>query len=127
MAGRALASVSGAERDAAATLEQAIGLYEDGPEGDEEFWFAGKPIAGVNLAFVRLRSGALDGAVSALEPTLALPPEQRISDITNRLADVRRELAAPIFQGSPQARTLGDQIESFNREAVTSGLHSLTG
>jgi tetratricopeptide (TPR) repeat protein len=126
-AGRALTGVSGAEHDAAEKLEQAISLYDAGPDEDEEFWFAGKPIAAVNLAVVHLRSGALDAAVAALEPALALPAEQRISDITGRLADVRRELAAPVFQRSPQARTLGDQIEAFGREAVTTGLHSLTG
>ena len=86
-----------------------------------------KPLAGVSLAFVRLRSGALDAAVSALEPTLALPPEQRISDITDRIADVRRELAAPVFRGSRQARDLDEQIEAFSRDAVTTGLRSLTG
>jgi tetratricopeptide (TPR) repeat protein len=127
LAGRALVGVSGAERDATEKLEQSIGLYDAGPDDREEFWFAGKPLAGVNLAIVRLRSGALDAAVAALEPALALPAEQRISDITGPLADVRRELAAPIFQGSPQARDLGERIEAFGREAVTAGLHSLTG
>ena len=127
LAGRALTDINGAERDAAGKLDQAIGLYDAGPGPDEEFWFAGKPIAGVNLAIVRLRSGALDAAVEALQPTLALPAEQRIADITNRLADVRRELAAPIFTGSPQATALGEAIESFTREAVTSALHTLTG
>ena len=47
--------------------------------------------------------------------------------MTIRLAAVRDELAAPIFQGSSQARDLGDQIEEFGREAVTAGLHSLSG
>lgn len=70
---------------------------------------------------------AILGYRYAIESTLALPPEQRITDITNRLADVRRELAAPIFQGSPQARALGDQIETFTCEAVASALHGLTG
>jgi hypothetical protein len=127
LAGRALTIISGAERDAAAKLEEAIGLYDAGPDEGEEFWFAGKPLAGINLAVVRLRSGALDAAAAALEPALILPAEQRISDITGRLDDVRRELAAPIFQGSPQARALGEQIEAFGREAVTADLHSLTG
>ena len=127
LAGRALTEVSGAERDAAEKLEEAIGLYDAGPGPGEEFWFAGKPMAGANLAIIRLRSGALDAAAAALEPALALPAEQRISEITGSLADVRRELAAPIFQGSPQARDLGDQIEAFGRDTVTSVLHSLTG
>jgi tetratricopeptide (TPR) repeat protein len=127
LAGGALANISGAEHDAAAELEQAISLYDEGPGDREEFWFAGKPLASVYLAVVRLRSGALDAAVEALEPALALPAEQRISDITGRLADIRRELAAPIFQGSPQARDLGDQIEAFGRDTISADLHSLTG
>ena len=127
VAGCALANASGAEGDATAQLEQAISLYNAGPGPDEEFWFAGKPLAGVNLAVVQVRSGALDAAETALESALALPADQRISDITGRLADVRRELAAPVFHGSPQASDLGEQIEAFGREAVTTGLHSLTG
>jgi hypothetical protein len=76
---------------------------------------------------VQLQSGALDGAATALAPVWVLLPAQRISSVTDRLARVREELAAPIFRGSPQARDLGEQIEEFSREAVTAGLHSLTG
>jgi hypothetical protein len=43
------------------------------------------------------------------------------------LARVRDELAAPVFRDSPQARDLSDHIEEFGREAVTAGLHSLSG
>jgi hypothetical protein len=66
-------------------------------------------------------------ALAALEPTLALPTEQRIVDVTARLAVVRGELTASVFRGSPRARDLGEQIEEFGREAVTAGLHSLAG
>ena len=65
--------------------------------------------------------------MAALEPVLILPPAQRVSTLTARLTRVRNELAAPVFRGSPQARDLGDQIEEFGREAVTAGLHSLSG
>jgi hypothetical protein len=74
-----------------------------------------------------VRSGALDGAVTVLEQVLILPPAQRVSTLIARLTRVRNELAAPVSQGSPQARDLGDQIEEFGREAVTAGLHSLSG
>ena len=117
----------GAEREAAGELERAIGLYDAGPGRGEEHWFGGKPLAGIDLAVVRLRSGALDAAAAALEPALSLPAGQRISDVTTRLAAVRAELAAPIFRGSAQARDLGEQIEEFGREAITAGLHSLPG
>jgi tetratricopeptide (TPR) repeat protein len=125
MAGAALAEIEDGEREAAADLEQAISLYEQAPGG--QHWFGGKALASTDLAIVRLRSGALDGAVSALEPVLILTPSQRVSTLTSRLARVRNELAAPVFRGSPQARDLGDQIEEFRREAVTAGLQSLSG
>ena len=125
--GAAFAELPGAEREAAEALEQAIGLYDEGPGEREEFSFAGKPLAGINLAVVRLRSGALDAAAAALEPAFSLPAVQRISVLSIRLAAVRDELAAPIYRGSVQARDMGEQIEEFGREAVVAGLHGLTG
>ena len=127
MAGSALTVTAGAERDAAGELEHAIGLYDEGPREGEEHWFGGRPLAGIDLAVVQLRSGALDAAAAALQPALSLPMAQRISDVAIRLAAARGELAAPIFHGSPQARDLGAQIEEFSRETVASGLQSLSG
>lgn len=126
-AGRALADTGADGREATAELEHAISLYDQGGDHGEQHWFGGKPLASTDLAMIRLSSGALDAAASALEPVLALPPAQRVSTVTTRLARVRSELAAPLFRGSPQARDLGDQIEEFNHQAVTAGLHSLTG
>jgi len=124
MAGAALAD---ARLGAVGELERAISLYDEGPRGREDHWFAGKPLAGIDLAVVRLRSGALDAAAAALQPALSLPVTQRINYMTIRLAAVHEELAAPVFHGSPQARDLGTQIEEFGRETVASGLHSLSG
>jgi hypothetical protein len=126
MAGGALTEV-GDGREAAAELETAISLYDAGPGPGEQHGVAGKALAGADLAMVRVRSGALDGAVAALEPVLILPPAQRVATLTARLTRVRNELATPVFRGSPQAHDLGDQIEEFGREAVTAGLHSLSG
>jgi tetratricopeptide (TPR) repeat protein len=126
-AGSAFTVTPGGEREASEELEHAVSLYDEGPRPGEDHWFGGKPLAGIDLAMVRLRSGALDAATAALEPALSLPAAQRISDMTIRLAAVRDELAAPIFHGSPQARDLGDRIEEFDREAVTAGLRSLSG
>jgi hypothetical protein len=124
-AGAAFAEIAGAEREAAEELEHAISLYDEGPEQGERHWFAGKPLAGVDLAVVRLRPGGLDAAVAALEPALSLPVTQRITQVTTRLAVVRDELAAPIFRDSAQARDLGERIEEFCHETVVAGLHSL--
>jgi tetratricopeptide (TPR) repeat protein len=127
LAGAALTAAAGAEREAAEELEHAIGLYDRGPGEHEEYWFGGKPLAGIDLAVVKLRSGALDAATTALEPTFSLPAAQRITDITIRLAAARDELVAPVFRGSAPARALGEQIEEFGRETVVAGLHSLPG
>jgi tetratricopeptide (TPR) repeat protein/transcriptional regulator with XRE-family HTH domain len=126
-AGGALSDIGGAELEAAEELERAIALYDEGPRLGEDHWFAGKPLASIDLAVVRLRSGALDAAVTALEPALSLPAAQRITQVTTRLAALRDELAAPIFRGSAQARALGEQVEEFSRETVVAGLHSLPG
>jgi transcriptional regulator with XRE-family HTH domain len=126
-AGAALAEIEGGEPQAADELERAIGLYNAGPGPGEEHWFGGKPLAGIDLAAIRLRSGALDAAVAALEPVLTLLPAQRITALVTRLTLVRTELAAPVFQGSMQARALDERIEEFGRESITAGLHSLSG
>jgi hypothetical protein len=126
-AGAALAEIEGGEPQAADELERAIGLYNAGPGPGEEHWFGGKPLAGIDLAAIRLRSGALDAAVAALEPVLTLLPAQRITALVTRLTLVRTELAASVFQGSMQARALDERIEEFGRESITAGLHSLSG
>jgi hypothetical protein len=126
-AGTALAEIAGGEREAAEELERAVSLYDAGPGPGEEHWFGGKALAGIDLAAIRLRSGALDAAVSALEPVLTLPSAQRITALTIRLGLVRTELAAPIFRGSVQARALDERIEAFGRESISAGLHSLPG
>jgi len=126
-AGLALAEIDGAEREAAEELERAINLYEAGPAPGEEHWFGGKALASIDLAAIRLRSGALDSAAVALDRVFSLPSAQRITAFTTRLTSVRAELAAPIFRDSAQARDLDERIEEFGRESITAGLHSLPG
>jgi hypothetical protein len=125
MAGSALAETSHGH-EAAGELERAIFLYDEGPRPGEHHGVAGQALARTDLAMVRLRSGALDAGAAALAPVLALPPGQRLATLTARLGLVRRELAAPLFRDSQQARDLGDQIEEFGRAAITTGLHSLS-
>jgi tetratricopeptide (TPR) repeat protein len=125
MAGSALAE-TGHGREAAGELQRAILLYDEGPRPGEHHGVAGQALARTDLAMVRLRSGALDAGAAALTPVLALPAGQRLATLTARLGLVRRELAAPVFRDSQQARDLGDQIEEFGRAAITTGLHSLS-
>jgi hypothetical protein len=125
--GSALAEIQGAEGEAAEHLERAVDLYDAGPGPDEQHWFGGKALAGVDLAVIQLRGGALDAALAALAPPLSLPAAQRINAVTTRLDLVRTELTAPVFQHSPQARELDERIEEFSQEAITAELHSLSG
>jgi len=127
LAGAALTAVAGTESEAAYELDRAIELYDEGPGEHEEYWFAGKPLAGIGLAVTRLRSGALDAAAADLQPVFSVPPAQRITALTTQLAAARTELAAPIFRGSAQARALGERIEEFGRETIVTELHSLPG
>jgi len=126
-AGRALLSIPHGETDAITELELAEQRYAAGPEPGEDHSRHCEMLARAGLATARLRAGALDAAVTALEPVLALSPANRTAKLVGELTIVRGELAAPIFQGSPQARDLGERIEEFGRESITAGLHSLPG
>ncbi len=124
-AGSALAELEGTASETTGELEQAASLYAAGPEAGEQHWFGGKALANIDLAVIRLRSGALDAATAAMEPVLSLPPGQRITSLTGRLARVRAELARQRYQGSPQAQSLDEQIEDFGRDTIVGVLHDL--
>lgn len=109
MAGSALTATASAEHEAAGELERAMGLYDRGPGEREEYWFVGQPLAGIDLAVVRLRSGALDAAAVALQPALSLAAGQRISEVTIRLGAVRDERAS--FGSSSKPRSPGSERE----------------
>ena len=124
-AGSALVLIDDAANEAASRLELALGLYEAGPAPGEQHWFGTKAMTSIDLATVRLRAGALDAAVAAIEPALSLPSARRINALMTRLQLVRAELAAPVFRRSVQARELDERIEEFGRDSVTTGLHAL--
>jgi hypothetical protein len=98
-------------------------LYAEGPHPGEQHWFGARALASIDLAVLRLRSGALDAAAATLDPALSLIPAQRIASLTDRLRLVRTELAAPVFRGSAQAQYLDERIEEFGRGSVIVGLH----
>ena len=125
-AGTALVAVNGAEFEAAAEIERAISLYDAGPQPGEQHYFGTKALARIDLAAIRLRSGALDAAATTLQPVLALPTGQRTTHLGSQLKLVRTELAAPIFRTSAEAHRLDEQIEEFTSDSVT-GLHVLPG
>jgi hypothetical protein len=124
-AGSALAQIAGAEHQAAEEITDAVNLYEAGPAAGEQHGFGIKALASIDLAGIRLRSGALDAAAITLEPVLSLVPAQRIASLTDRMRLVRTELAAPVFRGSAQALELDERIEEFGRDSLTADLHAL--
>ncbi|HET9079048.1 MAG TPA: helix-turn-helix transcriptional regulator [Trebonia sp.] len=124
-AGAALSELSEAQTDATTEIKRAVTLYEAGPGPGEEHYFGTRALASIDLAAVRLRTGALDAATAAMTPVLSLPPAQRVSSLRTRMHLVRAELAAPVFRGSAQARELDERIEEFGRDSVTAGLHAL--
>lgn len=116
MAGGALALLPGSEQQAAAELEQTITLYGGTRRPGEQHGTAGRAMAGADLAALRLRSGALDGAAEALEQILALPPAQRVATLTTRLARIRDDLDGPALRSWPAAQDLGVRLGEFTRE-----------
>ncbi len=99
--------------EAVTELESAIGLYAAGPGPGEHHSRKCQMLAHADLAIARLRAGALDAAITALEPVLALPPGQRTAVEGQRLAVVRAELAAPVYRGAAAARGLDELLAGF--------------
>ncbi len=124
-AGSAFAELDDRHDEAATELEQAADLYAAGPGPGEQHWFGGRALAAIDLAAISLRTGEIQAATAALEPVLSLTPGQRITALTSRLPRVRAELAAPIYQGSAQARDLDERIEDFIRDTIATDLHEL--
>jgi hypothetical protein len=126
-AGSALVEIPQAAADAITELEQATELYTVGPDPGEDHSHKCRMRAHANLATARLQAGQLDAAIMAMEPVLALSPGNRTTLLAQRLTAVRTELADSRYQGSPEARTLDEQIEEFCRDTITNELHSLPG
>ena len=125
--GAVLTDIEGADREAIDELERAVAAYEAGPGPGEQHWFAGKPLASIDLATIQLRSGALDAAAPILAPVLSLASRAADQRADHRLRLVRAELHRPIFARSVQAQELDGQIEEFGRDTIEAGLHTLPG
>ena len=84
-------------------------------------WAAGAPWVAGTWAQVRFGAGIacvmmddLDGALEQVTPALSLPPEHRLSTITNYLVRMDAQLAAPRYRGSDKVTTLREHIKTFN-------------
>lgn len=106
-------SEAAAGDEAATELEDALGLYATGPGPGEHHSRKCQMLARTDLAIARLRAGALDAAIAALEPVLALPPGERTAVEGQRLSVVRAELAQPVYRGSAAARGLDELTSRF--------------
>jgi hypothetical protein len=128
MAGSALSESRAHGRYAITELESAIALYDvEVPGPGQKHWFGGKALTGVHLAVVRLQTGDLDGAATAMDLALRLPAQQRTTELTTRLASVRHSLVASAYRDSRRAHDLAEQIENFTREAVGRSLRAISG
>ena len=104
---------AGAVEAAAGELELATSLYAAGPGPGEQHSRRCRMLAHTDLAIARLRAGALDAAIAALEPVLALPPGERTAVQGQRLAVLRAGLSRPAYIDSARARDLDEQLAAF--------------
>jgi hypothetical protein len=96
--------------------EQAVSLYEAGAP-DDRFYGAEK-LALIDAATAHLQAGALDGAAEKLGPVLALPSQQRLATLTQRLGDMRDALRTSRHASSPEATQMQRGIDDFRAEAL---------
>src|SRR4029077_6606990 len=87
--------------------------YADGAARGEQHSRRCRMLAHTDLAIARLRAGALDAAIAALEPVLALPPGQRTAVQGQRLSVPGADLPQPAYRGSAQARALDERLAAF--------------
>ncbi|WP_327586203.1 hypothetical protein OHA25_03640 [Nonomuraea sp. NBC_00507] len=106
-------SVALQARDPVAALQAATAADDAWANGAP--WVAGtwaQVRFGAGIAYVMM--GDLDAAAEQVTPAMSLPPEHRLSTITNYLVRMDAQLAAPRFRGSDIVTTLREQISMFN-------------
>jgi hypothetical protein len=101
------------QESAQAEAVAALDLYEHGRLQDRSF--SDEAGARAELALARVHAGQLDGGREALAPVLALEPERRIGGILTSTRRVHHALRQQRYSGSAEARSLREEIESFNR------------
>jgi tetratricopeptide (TPR) repeat protein len=105
--------LDGGQARAQSEALSAIDMYEHGRPEDRSF--SDEAGARAELALARVNAGQVDGAHEALAPVLALEPERRIGGIITSAARVHQALRDRRHVGSPVARSLREEIESFCR------------
>src|SRR6266571_2625873 len=94
-------------------LMARLRLCAAGPGPGEQHSRRCQMLAHTDLAIARLRAGALDAAIAALEPVLALPPGERTAVQGQRVSAARAGLSQPAYLGSARARGLDEQLAAF--------------
>ncbi len=117
----------GQAEQALAATSRAIELYASGPL--EKRSYGAEALTRVDNAAAHLINGSLDGAAEVLAPVLVLDQDRRIAQLPERLAGVRRRIAAPRFRDSARARELDERIEEFcaapSAKGISAGGHSI--
>ncbi|MBP2705976.1 hypothetical protein JOL79_19395 [Microbispora sp. RL4-1S] len=92
----------------------------------ESAWASGDPRVPATWAQIRFGAanayammGDLHGAAEQIAPVMSMPPELRMSTVTNYLVELDARLDDQRFQGSDVAATLRDQIRDFTSVALS--------
>lgn len=101
------------QRRAQTEALSALDQFEHGRPEDRSF--SDEAGARAELALARVHSDEIDGARDALAPVLELAPERRIGGIITSADRVHHALRDRRYTGSPVARNLREEIESFAR------------
>ena len=94
--------------------QNAIAAYETAAPAERSY--NSEAIARADLALARARQAAVDGAIDAIAPVLAIPPERRVHQIRTSVTRVSHVLSTPTFHGSIPARDALAAIEAFNAD-----------
>jgi hypothetical protein len=105
--------LEGEDERAQSEALSALDLFEHGRPEDRSF--SDEAGARAELALARVNAGHVDGAHEALAPVLALEPERRIGGIITSATRVHHALRDRHHIGSPSARSLREEIETFCR------------
>lgn len=105
--------LDGEPQRAQAEALSALELFEHGRPEDRSF--SDEAGARAELALSRVHADQVEGAREALAPVLELSPERRIGGIVASAARVHQALSDRRHAGSPLARDVREEIESFCR------------
>ncbi|TDD84320.1 hypothetical protein [Actinomadura rubrisoli] len=108
------------EHEAARAAEEAIAAYQ--AASPEERSFSDEAGAHTDLALARANQEDVDAAVTALQPVLELPVEQRIGGIVASVMRVHRTLNTPRLRTAAQTRAVQLEIEAYSRTSAGAAL-----